>query len=132
MRSATAHRPADAGPHPITPTNQTDIAMFEHIDAYPGDPILTLNENFQKDPRDQKVNLSIGIYFDDDGRLPVMAAVREAEPRCCATSARSRICRWSASPRIATRCRRWCSAPITRRARPAASRPCRRSAARAR
>lgn len=53
--------------------------MFEHVDAYPGDPILTLNENFQKDPRQDKVNLSIGIYFDDDGRLPVMAAVREAE-----------------------------------------------------
>lgn len=53
--------------------------MFEHVDAYPGDPILTLNENFQKDPRQDKVNLSIGIYFDDDGRLPVMHAVREAE-----------------------------------------------------
>ncbi len=53
--------------------------MFEHIDAYPGDPILTLNENFQKDPRENKVNLSIGIYFDDDGRLPVMRAVHAAE-----------------------------------------------------
>ncbi|MDR3100733.1 MAG: aspartate/tyrosine/aromatic aminotransferase [Paraburkholderia sp.] len=53
--------------------------MFEHIDAYPGDPILSLNENFQKDPRQNKVNLSIGIYFDDDGRLPVMKAVHEAE-----------------------------------------------------
>ncbi|WP_250455536.1 amino acid aminotransferase [Caballeronia sp. ATUFL_M2_KS44] len=53
--------------------------MFEHIDAYPGDPILSLNENFQKDPRTNKVNLSIGIYFDDAGSLPVMQAVREAE-----------------------------------------------------
>ncbi|WP_206956062.1 amino acid aminotransferase [Trinickia acidisoli] len=53
--------------------------MFEHVDAYPGDPILSLNENFQKDPREDKINLSIGIYFDDDGRLPVMQAVREAE-----------------------------------------------------
>jgi aromatic-amino-acid transaminase len=53
--------------------------MFEHIDAYAGDPILTLNENFAKDPRDHKVNLSIGIYYDDQGRLPVMQAVREAE-----------------------------------------------------
>ncbi|MFP6559170.1 amino acid aminotransferase [Paraburkholderia sp. B3] len=53
--------------------------MFEHIDAYPGDPILSLNENFQKDPRQNKVNLSIGIYFDDEGRLPVMQAVHAAE-----------------------------------------------------
>mgnify|MGYP000603130164 CR=1 FL=1 len=43
--------------------------MFEHVDAYAGDPILTLNENFQKDPRADKINLSIGIYFDDDGRI---------------------------------------------------------------
>ncbi|MFP4892727.1 amino acid aminotransferase [Paraburkholderia sp. EG304] len=53
--------------------------MFEHIDAYAGDPILTLNENFAKDSREHKVNLSIGIYYDDQGRLPVMQAVREAE-----------------------------------------------------
>ncbi|WP_338413803.1 amino acid aminotransferase [uncultured Sphaerotilus sp.] len=53
--------------------------MFEHVDAYAGDPILTLNENFQKDPRPGKINLSIGIYFDDAGRLPVMQAVRTAE-----------------------------------------------------
>ena len=53
--------------------------MFEHIDPYAGDPILTLNESFGRDPRAHKINLSIGIYFDDSGRLPVMAAVREAE-----------------------------------------------------
>ena len=53
--------------------------MFEHVEPYAGDPILTLNESFQKDPRPGKINLSIGIYFDDAGRLPVMRAVREAE-----------------------------------------------------
>ena len=53
--------------------------MFEHVDAYAGDPILTLNESFGKDPRPNKINLSIGIYFDDAGKLPVMKAVREAE-----------------------------------------------------
>ncbi|WP_062191246.1 amino acid aminotransferase [Caldimonas taiwanensis] len=53
--------------------------MFQHVDPYGGDPILTLNENFQKDPRPGKINLSIGVYFDDDGRLPVMRAVRQAE-----------------------------------------------------
>ncbi|MGC7406490.1 amino acid aminotransferase [Pandoraea pneumonica] len=53
--------------------------MFSHVEAYPGDPILGLNEAFGQDPRPHKVNLSIGIYFDDAGRLPVMGAVREAE-----------------------------------------------------
>ena len=53
--------------------------MFEHITPYAGDPILTLNESFGRDTRAHKINLSIGIYFDDAGRLQVMAAVREAE-----------------------------------------------------
>ncbi|RAS21330.1 aromatic amino acid transaminase [Paraburkholderia bryophila] len=53
--------------------------MFDRIPAYPGDPILSLNEDFQLDPRPTKVNLSIGIYFDDAGKLPVMDAVRRAE-----------------------------------------------------
>ncbi|MBA4342923.1 MAG: aromatic amino acid aminotransferase [Methylibium sp.] len=53
--------------------------MFQHVDAYAGDPILSLNEAFQKDPRPGKINLSIGIYFDDDGRIPMLASVRQAE-----------------------------------------------------
>ncbi|AQV97526.1 aromatic amino acid aminotransferase [Cupriavidus necator] len=53
--------------------------MFAHIEAFPGDPILSLNEDFQRDPRTDKVNLSIGIYFDEEGRLPVMQAVAKAE-----------------------------------------------------
>ncbi|RYF65467.1 MAG: hypothetical protein EOO29_40475, partial [Comamonadaceae bacterium] len=50
--------------------------MFQHVPAYPGDPILSLMEDFQADPRTDKVSLSIGIYFDDDGKLPVMSSVR--------------------------------------------------------
>ncbi len=53
--------------------------MFEHIPPFAGDPILSLNEDFQADPRPQKINLSIGIYFDDAGRIPVMDSVRRAE-----------------------------------------------------
>jgi aromatic-amino-acid transaminase len=53
--------------------------MFEHVEPYPGDPILTLNEEFKSDPRANKINLSIGVYLDEASRLPVMRAVREAE-----------------------------------------------------
>jgi aromatic-amino-acid transaminase len=35
--------------------------MFEHIEPFAGDPILSLNDAFQKDPRTGKINLSIGI-----------------------------------------------------------------------
>ena len=53
--------------------------MFKHIPPFGGDPILSLNEDFQKDPRPNKINLSIGIYFDDAGRIPVMSSVKRAE-----------------------------------------------------
>jgi aromatic-amino-acid transaminase len=63
------------------------MSVFAHLDAYAGDPILSLNEAFQKDTRPHKINLSIGIYFDDEGRIPVLASVREAEAQMLAASA---------------------------------------------
>ncbi|HEY2187208.1 MAG TPA: amino acid aminotransferase [Caldimonas sp.] len=61
--------------------------MFEHVEPFGGDPILSLNEDFQKDPRPGKINLSIGIYFDDAGRIPVLASVRHAEQHIVARDA---------------------------------------------
>jgi aromatic-amino-acid transaminase len=58
--------------------------MFQHVEPFAGDPILSLNEDFQRDPRPHKINLSIGIYFDDAGRIPVLDAVRQAEARLAA------------------------------------------------
>ena len=55
------------------------MSVFGHIEPYAGDPILSLNDAFQKDPRHDKINLSIGIYFDDAGRIPVLDCVHQAE-----------------------------------------------------
>jgi len=55
--------------------------MFERITPYAGDPIFALVDAFHADPRPGKVNLSIGIYFDEDGRLPVLPSVQQAEAR---------------------------------------------------
>jgi len=52
--------------------------MFEHVDLYGGDPILSLLETFHADPRPHKVNLSIGLYYDAAGKIPVLGSVREA------------------------------------------------------
>ncbi len=60
--------------------------MFKHLEPYAGDPILSLNEAFHADPRPHKVNLSIGIYFDDEGRIPVLGCVHEAEARMLAAA----------------------------------------------
>ncbi|MFM5464690.1 aromatic amino acid transaminase [Aeromonas simiae] len=59
--------------------------MFEHVDAYPGDPILTLVETFHKDLREQKVNLGIGLYYDEQGRIPLLPSVQQAETQRAAT-----------------------------------------------
>ncbi len=53
--------------------------MFQHVEFYPGDPILSLVETYLADPRAEKVNLGIGIYFDENGKLPVLNCVRQAE-----------------------------------------------------
>ncbi|CAH3311398.1 Aromatic-amino-acid aminotransferase, partial [Escherichia coli] len=55
--------------------------VFQKVDAYAGDPILTLMERFKEDPRSDKVNLSIGLYYNEDGIIPQLKAVADAEAR---------------------------------------------------
>ena len=52
--------------------------MFQHVDTYAGDPILSLMEEFGKDERQQKVNLSIGLYYNEDSIVPQLNAVKTA------------------------------------------------------
>ncbi|MCE2913753.1 MAG: amino acid aminotransferase [Pseudomonadota bacterium] len=54
-------------------------SLFASVELAPRDPILGLNEQFAADPRPDKVNLGVGVYFDDEGRLPVLRCVAEAE-----------------------------------------------------
>lgn len=53
--------------------------MFQHVEAYPGDPIFAIVDAYQKDPRPHKVNVSIGLYYDGDGNIPVLSSVKKAE-----------------------------------------------------
>ncbi|WP_175813315.1 amino acid aminotransferase [Burkholderia contaminans] len=55
--------------------------MYAHIPAYPGDPILSLFQTFQQDAHPNKVNLSIGLCYDDAGRIPVLDSTRIAAER---------------------------------------------------
>ena len=52
---------------------------FKRVTLAPRDPILGLSDAFNTDARPTKINLGVGVYFDDGGRLPLLAAVREAE-----------------------------------------------------
>ncbi|AKO45618.1 amino acid aminotransferase [[Haemophilus] ducreyi] len=60
------------------------MAMFNHIDAAPTDPILGLNDAFRADSRKTKTNLGIGVYMNADGQTPIMNAVKLAETRLLA------------------------------------------------
>ena len=54
-------------------------SLFDRVELAPRDPILGLNEAFAADSRSTKVNLGVGVYSDETGRIPLLRAVREAE-----------------------------------------------------
>ena len=55
------------------------MSLFASVEMTPGDPILGLTEAFVADTRPGKVNLGVGIYYDESGRIPLLRAVREVE-----------------------------------------------------
>ncbi|MFV0681094.1 amino acid aminotransferase [Ottowia sp.] len=61
------------------------MSLFSTVEMAPRDPILGLNEQFAADTNPQKVNLGVGVYFDDNGKLPLLQCVQAAEKALMAT-----------------------------------------------
>jgi aromatic-amino-acid transaminase len=55
------------------------MSLFSAVEMAPRDPILGLNEQFATDTNPNKVNLGVGVYFDDNGKLPLLQCVQAAE-----------------------------------------------------
>ena len=55
------------------------MSLFSAVELAPRDPILGLNEQFAADTNPNKVNLGVGVYFDDNGKLPLLQCVQAAE-----------------------------------------------------
>ncbi len=55
--------------------------MFENLKPQPADKILALMQMYRDDPRDQKIDLGVGVYKNAEGVTPVMRAVKAAEKR---------------------------------------------------
>ena len=55
------------------------MSLFSAVEMAPRDPILGLNEAFNADTRTSKVNLGVGVYCNEEGRIPLLRAVIEAE-----------------------------------------------------
>ncbi|CJL22626.1 Aromatic-amino-acid aminotransferase [Streptococcus pneumoniae] len=65
----------------VTPSLSSPLTMslFSAVEMAPRDPILGLNEAFHADTRPNKVNLGVGVYYNEEGRIPLLRAVAEAE-----------------------------------------------------
>lgn len=55
------------------------MSLFSAVEMAPRDPILGLNEQFAADTNPNKVNLGVGVYYDDNGKLPLLQCVQQAE-----------------------------------------------------
>jgi len=74
VRRSSLRDPASLAP-------RKEIALFAQLPSPVGDPILSLQEAYAADPRADKINLSIGLYYDRHGRVPELASVRAARRR---------------------------------------------------
>jgi aromatic-amino-acid transaminase len=61
------------------------MSLFTAVEMAPRDPILGLNEQFNADTNPHKVNLGVGVYYDDEGKLPLLQCVRAAEKQMADT-----------------------------------------------
>jgi len=60
------------------------MALFQHIQPAPADPILGLSEAFKADPNPKKINLSVGVYQDASGKTPVLESIKRAAQKVVA------------------------------------------------
>ena len=63
------------------------MSLFNAVEMAPRDPILGLTEQFVADPNPKKVNLGVGVYYDDNGKLPLLECVQKAEEKMMAAHA---------------------------------------------
>jgi aromatic-amino-acid transaminase len=54
-------------------------SLFTAIEMAPRDPILGITEAFNADKNPNKINLGVGVYYDDNGKVPLLESVRKAE-----------------------------------------------------
>ena len=57
------------------------MSLFSAVELAPRDPILGLNEQYAADQNPNKVNLGVGVYFDENGKLPLLQCVQAAEKK---------------------------------------------------
>ena len=77
-------KPRSALPPLSVYRTSTAVSFFANVELVPGDPILGLTEAYNADSRPTKVNLGVGIYYDESGRIPLLRAVKQIEQQLAA------------------------------------------------
>ena len=65
-------------------TSTASASLFGAIEMAPRDPILGITEAFNADTNPAKINLGVGVYYDDQGKVPLLQCVQQAEARLMA------------------------------------------------
>jgi len=65
--------------YPVNASLPAAATLFSHVEMAPRDPILGVNEAFNADTNPNKVNLGVGVYTDENGKIPVLQCVKRAE-----------------------------------------------------
>jgi aromatic-amino-acid transaminase len=60
-------------------TSSSAALLLSDVTLAPRDPILGVTETFNADPNPRKVNLGVGVYINDDGKVPLLDCVKRAE-----------------------------------------------------
>ncbi len=66
-------------------TSTSTPTLFSAIEMAPRDPILGITEAYNADTNQKKVNLGVGVYYDDNGKVPLLECVQRAEAQLIAT-----------------------------------------------
>jgi aromatic-amino-acid transaminase len=61
-------------------------SLLAHVEMAPKDPILGVTETYNADTNPKKVNLGVGVYYDDNGKVPLLQAIRTAEIQMAETA----------------------------------------------
>jgi len=62
-------------------TSTASASLFGAIDMAPRDPILGITEAFNADTNPAKINLGVGVYYDENGKVPLLQCVQKAEAK---------------------------------------------------
>jgi aromatic-amino-acid transaminase len=89
-------------------------SIFGAIAMAPRDPILGITEAFNADTNPAKINLGVGVYYDDNGKVPLLECVRKAEAMLMEQPRRVPTCRSKAWVRTTRLCKNSYLGPTAR------------------